>query len=339
MVQERGQDPDPGGLGPAAHGPGHDGEGDQAGDRVRQPRGGMAAGLPPAAGEHPGRLAHHDQLRPVREDLQGLRGQAPAVVLPAPDQVSAGSGRREIPLHGREPAVGEVDHPAPEGAQDPVGELVLALVIGARFRGDPAAAGGADVPDDPQQRASRLRRGPELAGQDVVAVQFQRGAVDRGDLQAVPQGRQPEFRVAGLRADLEQAAHGVLPEPLPGLGQGAGRRDRPGPEPQAGNAERPGQHLVIALAGEQAAGQHADQGHLRVQRRVVPARTGRLRQRPPDRVPPEQLLQQAVPVQLIDPVRPERGPGRDPGGELIRHRTGRQQTRGHGKIGSQQGSR
>ena len=34
----------------------------------------------------------------------------------------------------------------------------------------------------------------------------------------VPQRRQPELRVAGLRIDLEQAADSVLPEPLPRLG-------------------------------------------------------------------------------------------------------------------------
>jgi hypothetical protein len=155
----------------------------------------------------------------------------------------------------------------------------------------------------------------------------------------VPQGGQPEFRVAGFRVDLEQAAQGVLPEPLPRLGQGAAGRDRPGPEPQAGDAEGPGQHLVIALAGEQAGDQHADQGHLRVQRRVVPVLPRRLFQRPPDRVPAEELLQQPAPVQLTDPVRPERGPGRDAGGQLVRHRAGRQQARRHGRIGTQRSSR
>jgi hypothetical protein len=339
VVQQRGQDPDPGGLGPAARGPGHDGEGDQAGDRVRQPRGGMVAGFPPAAGRHPGRLAHHDQLRPVGQHLQGLRGQALRVVLPAPDQVSAGPGCREVPFHRREAPVGEVHHPAPQGAEETVGELVLALVIGADLSGGPAAAGHADVPDDPQQRTARFRGGPEFAGQRVVTVQFQRGAVERGDLQAVPQRSQPELRAARLRADLEQAPHGVLPEPLPGLGQRAAGRDRPGPGPQARDPEGPGQHPVIALAGKQAADQHADQGHPRVERRVVPSRARLLLQRPSDRVLPEELREQAVPVQLIDPVRPERGTGRDPGGDLIRHRTGRQHGRGHDRIGSQQGSR
>lgn len=233
-----------------------------------------------------------------RIGLQGLRGQAPLPVLPAPDQVSAGAGRREEPFHRGEPAVGDVDHPGPEGVQKPVGQLVLALVIGARFRGDPAAAGGADVPDDPQQGAPSLAGGPEFAVQGVVAVQFRRGAVDRGDFQAVPQGAQPHVRVGGFRVDLEQAAHGVLAEPLPGLGQGAGRRDRPGPGPQAGNAEDPGQHPVIALAGKQAGHHHADQGHLRVQRRLIPPGARCLCQRPLDRVPAGQFLQKPAPVQV-----------------------------------------
>ena len=68
-------------------------------------------------------------------------------------------------------------------------------------------------------------------------------------------------------------------------------------------------------------------------------RRGRLFQRPPGHVPAEQLLQQPAPVQLIEPARPERGPGSDPGGQLIRHRTRGQQATGHGRIGTQQGSR
>jgi hypothetical protein len=39
---------------------------------------------------------------------------------------------------GREPAVGEVHHPRPEGADELAGQLVLILVIGVRFCGDPA---------------------------------------------------------------------------------------------------------------------------------------------------------------------------------------------------------
>jgi hypothetical protein len=35
-----------------------------------------------------------------------------------------------------------------------------------------------------------------LAGQRVVPVGFHRGAVDGGDLQALPQGRDPQVRVA-----------------------------------------------------------------------------------------------------------------------------------------------
>jgi hypothetical protein len=48
----------------------------------------------------------------------------------------------------------------------------------------------------------------------------------------------------------------------------------------------------------------------------MPAR--RLLQRAGDHVPGEQVLQQALPVQLRQPFRPEAGPGRDPGG----HRRG-----------------
>jgi hypothetical protein len=339
VVQQRGQHPDRSRLAAAAAGLGQDREGDQPRDRVRQPRDGMVPRRLPPSGQHPVRLSHHDQLRPAGQHLQGLRGQALLPVLPAPDQVSAGRCRRDIPLHGRESPVGEVHHPAAEGPKEPAGELVLALVISARFRGDPAAAGHPDVPDDPQQRAAGLAGGTELAGQGVAAVQFQRGAVDRGGLQAVPQGAQPQVRVARFRVDLEQAAQRVLAEPLPGLGQGAGRRDRPGPEPQARDAEGPGQHPVIALARKQAGHQHADQGHPRVQRRVVPAGARSLFQRPPDRVPAEEFSQQPAPVQVTGPFRPERGTGRDAGGKLARHRTGRQQGSRHDRIGSQQGSR
>ena len=90
----------------------------------------------------------------------------------------------------------------------------------------------------------------------------------------------------------------------------------PGPEVQAGQPERRRQHAVVAGAGEQARDQDADHGHLRRQHPVVLMARGRFPQRAGDHVLGEQLLQQALPVQLRQPVRPEPGPGRDPGGHL-----------------------
>jgi len=53
VVQQGGQDPEEGGLGPAAAGTGGDGEADQPGHRIGQPRGGRVAGLAAAPGPHP----------------------------------------------------------------------------------------------------------------------------------------------------------------------------------------------------------------------------------------------------------------------------------------------
>jgi len=115
-----------------------------------------------------------------------------------------------------------------------LGQLVLALMISTGLRGDPAAAGHADVPDDPQQRAAGLAGGPELAGQRLVPVQLQRGAVERGDLQAAPQDAQPEPGVACFRVDLEQAGTACSPSrslardsALP-VGTGPGQNRSPG---------------------------------------------------------------------------------------------------------------
>ena len=76
---------------------------------------------------------------------------------------------------------------------------------------------------------------------------------------------------------------------------------------------------------------------------------GRFPQRPGDHVLGEQLFQQALPVQFRQPVRPEPGPGRDPGGHFrspgtFSPRRGRSGRSGrmrddHGKLGRQQSSR
>ena len=94
-------------------------------------------------------------------------------------------------------------------------------------------AGGAGCcPVCPGQR--RLPRGrsasPSVSSGWSVLV----STVLSDDFQAVPQGRQPEFRVVGFRVDLEQAADGVLPsrslawDRALAVGIGPGQNRRPG---------------------------------------------------------------------------------------------------------------
>ena len=220
-------------------------------------------------------------------------------------------------MHGEEAAVGEVEDAGPEAVFQLVCQGVLAVVVAADRGADPAEGRGADVRGDPQQRAGAVRGGAELAFEHAVPGQLHRGAVDGGDLHALPQQADPEVRVRDGRVQLEDPFHDLLAEQLPGLRERAAGRDlRARPPLQAGQPERRRQHAVIPGAGEQAGDQHADHGHLRGQHPVVLMARGRFPQRAGDHVLGEQFFQQALPVQLRQPFRPEPGPGRDPGGHL-----------------------
>ena len=278
---------------------------------------GIAGASLPAPGPHAVRFVQHDQLGAVGQGPEGLERDRFRAVLDPPGQVRAGAGEPDPAVHGEEAAVGEVEHAGPEAAFELVGQGVLAVVVAADRGADPAEGRGADVRGDPQQRPGAVRGGAELAFEHVVPGQLHRGAVDRGDLQALPQQADPEVRVRDGGVQLEQALHDLLAEQLPGLGERAAGRDlRARPGPQAGQPERRRQHRVIAGAGEQARDQHADHGHLRGQHPVVLMARGRLPQRAGDHAVGEQLFQQALPVQLRQPLRPEPRPGRDPGGHL-----------------------
>ena len=251
-------------------------------------------------------------------------------------------------MHGEEAAVGEVEDAGREAVFELICQGVLAVVVAADRGAGPAEGGGADVGGDPQQRAGAVRGRAEPVFEHAVPGEFHRGAVDGGDLQALPQQADPEVRVGDGRVQLEHALHDLVAEQLPGLGERAAGRDlRARPQPQAGQPGRRRQHAVIPGTGEQAGDQHADHGHLRGQHPVVLMARGRLPQRPGDHVRGEQLFQQALPVQFRQPARPEPGPGRDPGGHLrspgifFSPRPGQNGRRrdDHGKLGSQQSSR
>ena len=74
VVQEGGQHPHHGGLGPAAAGRGGDGEGDQPGDSVREPFRLRVMGVAPAPGPHAVRFVQHDQRGPVGKGPRVLSG-------------------------------------------------------------------------------------------------------------------------------------------------------------------------------------------------------------------------------------------------------------------------
>ena len=115
--------------------------------------------------------------------------------------------------------------PGSEAAFELVGQGVLAVVVAADRGADPAEGRGADVRGDPQHRPGALGGDAELAFQHLVPGQLHRGAVDRGDLQALPQQADPQVRVRDGRVQLEDPFHGLLAEQLPGLRQcPAGRR-------------------------------------------------------------------------------------------------------------------
>jgi hypothetical protein len=111
------------------------------------------------------------------------------------------------------------------------------------------------VRDGPQQRPGAVRGRAELAFQDVVAGQLHRGAVDGGDLQALPQGRDPQLRVGAGRVQLEDLPHDLLAQQPAGLGERAAGRDlRAGPQPQSRQPERLRQHRIVTVAGEHQPG-------------------------------------------------------------------------------------
>ncbi len=202
---------------------------------------------------------------------------------------------------------------------------------------------------DPQQRPGAVAGNPERAGEDVVPGQFHRGAVQRGDLQPLPQPLDAGARVAARRVQLEQAAHDLLAEQAPGLGERrAGRHPRARLEAQARQAESRGQGAVIARAGEQAGDQDADHGHLPGQRPVIGVPVRRFLQRPRDHALCQEVFQQALAPQLPEPVQPQPRPGQHPFREVSprngiavpgrRGRDGRRHDE-HGRLGTQQSSR
>ncbi len=112
-VQEGGQDPDERGFRPAAAGAGGDGEGDEPGRGARQPLGVRVARLAAPPGPHAVGFAEHDQLRPVGQGADRLERDGFRAVLDPPGQVRAGGGEPDPPVHGEEPAVGEVEDAGP----------------------------------------------------------------------------------------------------------------------------------------------------------------------------------------------------------------------------------
>ena len=109
-------------------------------------------------------------------------------------------------MHGEEAAVGEVEDAGREAVLQLVCQGVLAVVVAADRSADPAEGRGADVGGDPQQRAGAVRGGAELAFEHAVPGQLHRGAVDGGDLQALPQQADAEVRVGDGGVELEDAS-------------------------------------------------------------------------------------------------------------------------------------
>ncbi len=141
-------------------------------------------------------------------------------------------------------------------------------MVAADGRPDPAAGPGADVRDDADLGFRAARGHAERIGQ-LVTVEYLRGrAVKGGGLHAVPRRSDAQVHVAAGGVQLEGPPRHLLAGQRPGLGQRrASGRLRAGLEVQPGHPEGDAQDPVIALAGEQAPGQHAQQGVLRVQRR------------------------------------------------------------------------
>ena len=259
-------------------------------------------------------------------------------------------GEPDPPVHGEEPPVGQVDDPGGERGFQLVGQGVLTVVVAADRGGDPPAGPGAHVRGDPQLRLGAPGRHPERVRELVVTEQLDRGAVQAGGLHAVPGRADAQLQVGAGGVQLEDAAHHLLAQQGAGLGQrragrgGSARLDR-----QAGHRERPGEDQVIALTGEQGAGDDAHRGHLRGQRPVQLVPVVRLCHGPGDHPVRQQLADQARPAQLAQPVLPEPGPGRRLRQQALRIR-GRRLTsspasgndgrrrKHHGKLGGQRSS-
>ena len=294
-----------------------------------------------------------DSCRTTSSEPSGRTSRVLAGMLFALFLTSARPGQRrsrrtaQIPVHGEEPAVGEVQHAGPEGSRRAGRRGRSPRRDRSRF---PRRSSGGwrcgRAPTTrssgrPPPRRSRTRR-PATSLRSSSIVVPSSAVTSRPFHSAVsPSSASPRSRV-----ELEDPAHGQLAEPLPGLGQGAAGRDRP----RAGTAGPAGRTPSPApghspRSGNRQADQHADEGHLRVQRRVVPVPGRRLPQRPRDHVLGEQGLQQALPAQLRQPVRPEPRPGGDTGRRLARDKGLRRrgidgrQVKGHGKLAGQQGSR
>ena len=126
----------------------------------------------------------------------------------------------------------------------------------------------------------------------------------------VPGRPDAQLHVGAGRVQLERPPHHLLAGQHAGPGQPrAGRDLRAGLEPQPGHAEGDAQDPVVALAREQAPGQDAQHGALRVQRPVQLVAVRRGGHRLVDDAAGEKLLDQVAAVQVIQPVRPQ-GPGR-----------------------------
>ncbi len=317
VVQQRGQHPEDGGLDAAAGGAGGHGELDQPGDRVRQAGRCRVGDVAAALGGHPVRLMKKDQLGAVGQGLERLERHGLRAVLHPPAQVRAGGGEPDPPVHGEEPPVGEVEHAFPQRAGQVIDQGVLPVVVAADRRADPPPGPGADVRDDAELGLGAARGHPERLRQLVVIEQLRRRAIEGGGLHPVPGRPDAQLDVGAGGVQLERPPHHLLPQQGPGLRQRrAGRHPRARLEAQPGQAEGDAQGSVVALAGEQAPGQHAEQGRLRVQRPVQLVAVRRGGHRLLDHPLAQEVLDQAVAVQVLQPVRPQARTGQDPAGQV-----------------------
>jgi hypothetical protein len=310
-VQQGGEHLDSGGFHPAG-GAGTDGEADQPADRARQPAQGLVLVLAAPPGQHGVRFAQQHKLRPVRECPDGLERDGFRAVLDPPGQVRAAAGEPDPPVHGEEPAVGQVDDPRGERGFQLICQRVLPIVVAAGRGGDPPAGSGAHVRGDPDLRLGAPGRHPERLRELVVVKQLDRGAVHAGGLHPVPGRASTQLQVGAGRVQLEDPPQDLLAQQHAGLGQRRpGRGDGTGLHRHSRHPERPGQDHVIALIREQGTGDHAHRGHLRGQRPVQLVAVVCLRDRLGDHAVSQQRADQALPAQPAQQVLPEPGPGRD----------------------------
>ena len=215
-------------------------------------RAGSVAGVPPPLAEHAVRFAQQDQFRAVGERLQGLERDGSRAVLDPPGQVRAAGGEPDPPVHGEEPAVGQVEDPGGERGFQLIGQGVLPVQVAADRRGDPPPGPGAHMRGDPDLRLGPPGRHPERVRELVVIEQLDRGAVHPGGLHAVPGRADAQVQVGAGGIELEDAPHHLLAQQGAGPGQRrAGRRDGPRLDRKTGHLERPRQHQVIPLIREQ----------------------------------------------------------------------------------------